>query len=151
MLTKTVADVNTQFLKMKINYILLVLFFFNLKVMNAQLSPKGKSYTAVINSTCKLMEGGGCLINTYCVLKFNKATVQVSYFVEAECTPHSREKNYNQNPSNETKTYDWVASQDTLQIIGFNDYGTFKFFDDKLIAKKKMNENFAALEFVRKK
>lgn len=121
---------------MKLIFLFTLLAFNHAKAQNAD--PAGKTYKAQTGAACKEMTGGGCMIYTYCVLKFKKDSVQVSYPVKAACTPGEREKTYEHMYDHLVKTYTWNASGETLQINGFSEYGTLIMKNARLAWNEKL-------------
>ena len=75
--------------------ITLLLISINLFSQTEQNNYSGKFYVAEISASCKKMVNGGCMIYSYCVMKFDKDSVEVSYPTKASCSPSEVEKNYN--------------------------------------------------------
>ena len=116
-------------------------------MINAQLP--GKTYEGRVKYVCKKMVDGGCAITTYCVLRFSEHAVEVHYYAQAACTPKEREAKYSHDYSNEKKTYTWSIVENVITIEGFNEYGTFKFLDNKIIGSKEDDEE-KVFEFTEK-
>jgi len=115
-------------------------------LVNTQVDPTGKTYSAKVNETCKTMSDGGCMIYTYRVLNFKKDSVIVSYRVIAECSTKSLEKGYENMHNNLTKTYKWTLKNETINIEGFDEYGTLSIANSKLIGK----DNIEFIEEIKK-
>ncbi|MFT3702025.1 MAG: hypothetical protein QM802_06635 [Agriterribacter sp.] len=128
----------------------IVLFFMLMNISNMGVKPdlKGKTFEAEVQATCKTMSDGGCMIYTYCVLKFEEDKVTVSHPVKAVCTPKEREANYAHLDNNETKQYKWfVNSKQEITIEGFADYGNLIWKNNKLIGNTEKNGKPTAIEF----
>lgn len=117
--------------------ITLVLFFINLNWASAQTNPVGKSYTALMNTTCKLFEDGGCTIETYCTISFEKKLATISYSAKASCSPEDREKFYEDAVKNNTKSYAWSRQGNMINIENFNDLENITFSENSIIGRKK--------------
>lgn len=137
-------------------YILIGLLFLQFSVYaqvlqaNNSHGPIGKTYTALVNETCKSMTGGGCMIYTYQVLNFEQDSVKVTYQAIASCSPKERENNYKDMYKNQIKKYKWSVQNDSLTIEGFDTYGKFLFRDSVLIGKDKFkNQSIEFLEQVK--
>lgn len=112
--------------------------------------PIGKTYSALVNQTCKYMTDGGCMIYIYQVLDFEQDSVKVTYQAIAYCSPKERENNYNEMYKFSFKKYKWTVQNDSLIIEGFDTYGKFLFRDSVLIGKDKFkNQNIEFLEQVK--
>jgi hypothetical protein len=96
----------------------------------------GNTYQAKIREACKEMIDGGCMLYTFCVLKFEKDSVQVSYRAKANCTPKEREKNYEHIYDNLTKIYKWTLDNDVITIDNFGDYGALTARDSNLFGTR---------------
>ncbi len=113
----------------------------------AQINLAGKSYTALIRSSCKEFKDGGCTINTYCTLTFEKEKVTVSYSTKATCTDKKREKTYEGKPE-EGILYNWTTKNEQVHIENFIDYGDLLPTEGKLVGKKEVNGLLQDLDFV---
>ena len=107
-------------------------------LVNFHFDPIGKTYSAKIGETCKVMTDGGCMIYTYQILNFKKDSVVVSYRVIADCTSKEKEKGYENMYNELTKTYKWTLKDKMIHIAGLDDYGTLTIQDLKLIGKSKI-------------
>ncbi len=105
--------------------IIFLLININLFSQTEQNNYSGKFYVAKISASCKKMVNGGCMIYSYCVMKFAKDSVEVSYPTKASCSPSEVEKKYNDN--NIIKKYKWIIKSDKLVIKGFEDLNKYSF------------------------
>lgn len=112
--------------------ILFTLFIANISAI-AQNNYAGKYYVAQISASCKEMVNGGCMVYKYCILKFDKDSVEVSSPTKAYCTPIRLEYTYN-SKNNLTKRYEWKVVSNKLMINDFEDFGKYSF--------KEQNENY---------
>ena len=129
----------------------LILFIMSLFFADNDLSHgiAGKTYMAEIHTTCKIINDGGCMIYTYCVLKFEDGKVTVSHPVKTVCTPKEREATYAHLDNNESKQYNWfVNGKQEITIEGFNDYGHLMLKDNKLIGSIEKNGKPTSIEFL---
>jgi len=115
---------------------------------NAQPDPTGKTYTGRVSEVCKKMAGGGCVIYTFCVLQFEKESVDIYYYMKAFCTPKEREKKYDESFIKDKKTYSWTLKAGKIIISGFDDYGAFEQKKDKLVGQTKKYDEVEELDFV---
>lgn len=101
----------------------------------AQTNYEGKYYVAQISASCKEMTNGGCMIYSYCILKFDKDSVEATYPIIAHCTPSEIEQSYNSNNTNSTRKYKWKVDAEKLSIIDFDDFKkySFKEYDEKYV------------------
>jgi hypothetical protein len=105
--------------------------------LTIQNDPTGKHFKALVGQSCGKMIDGGCTIYTYRILNFRSDSVEVSYQVEAYCTPNERQNNDNHTQDKLTKTYKWSVCKDSLSIHGLDDYGTLIFQNSTLIGEDK--------------
>ncbi len=122
----------------KVLRIFIFFFLLSVNVLNAQESLMGKSYTALLSTSCKEFVDGGCTIRSYCTLSFDKKVVHVSYSVEANCTPIQREKLYEDNLQNPNRTVPYSLHNKTINISAFSDFSSFRFVDNAVIVKKEI-------------
>ena len=83
------------------------------------------------------MTGGGCMIYAYRILNFKSDSVDVSYQVEAFCSPNERQNDYIHTHDNLNKTYKLNLNKDTLIIQGLDDCGTLIYQNSTLIGEEK--------------
>lgn len=95
-----------------------------------------KEYSVVVSESCKSFQDGGCLVSTYNVLKFEKDSVAVNYFTNADCDPIER-SSYCNSPSLLGKySYQIHRKKDSPNyIVRINGYqfGSLEVFPDHLI------------------
>jgi hypothetical protein len=133
-------------MKIKIISILVFAIVFTLNI-NAQTKLVGEKYTAHTGSSCKELQDGGCMIDYYCELKFEKDSVLVLNYMKASCSPPEKNSFYNNQVPQKTK-YRYNTKNNIITIKDFNVYGELKIVGKKLIGKKGMNYNeFVSLEF----
>jgi hypothetical protein len=132
--------------KIKLRF-LIILVLANFAGAYAQIALNGKTYTAQISEACKEFSDGGCMIYTYCILSFEKEKVNISYNAKASCTSKEREAFYQENAKRDKKTYSWFVINNRIHIEGFNDYGDFAYYNNKLVGKKNVNDKLENLEF----
>lgn len=97
---------------------------------------ENKEYSIVVNESCKSFQDGGCLVSTYNVLKFEKDSVAVNYFTNADCDPIERSSYYNSPGSLGKYSYQIHKKKDsTNYIVRINGYrfGSLEVFPDHLI------------------
>lgn len=121
--------------------ITILLININLFSQTAQNNYSGKFYVAEISASCKKMVNGGCMIYSYCVMTFDKDSVEVSYPTKASCSPSEVEKNYNNNNSNLIKKYKWIIRSDKLDIKGFEDLNKYSFSEKNVDFVKNLYTN----------
>ena len=109
-------------------FVLTLLFCFKL---NAQDKLVGRTYKAQVSKSCNDMVG---MDYTYCVLKFEKDSVLVTYRMRIDY-PHN-EADYNQN---NRKKYKWSIKKNIITIKNFSDYGKLIYKGNSLIGRKEMN------------
>lgn len=111
---------------LKKTIVLLTLFLCNFS-LNAQLNLTGKFHVAQISASCeKYINGGGCMIYNYCVMKFDKDSVEISYPQVANCSTKENEINY---PSNNkfAKKHKWIIKANKLIINDFKEINNYSF------------------------
>jgi hypothetical protein len=92
----------------------------------------GKTYEAEVGASCKIYAKGSCMIYEYDALTFKKDTVMVSNRQAANCTDKEKEGRYKRS-GEQSKSYKWTISNDTLTIENFNDYGKLVVKENQLI------------------
>lgn len=124
--------------------LLLMVFTVNLSFSQSNLN--GKVFSTLYSTSCKEFSDGGCIIQTYCGLKFDKKTVTVSYSTEAECTPKEKEKLYEKNTE---KIYSWSIENKIIHFNNFDGFGDLHLTDDgSLIGKKFSSDKVDNIEFI---
>jgi len=128
---------------MKMKKLTLIITFLliniNLFSQTVQNNYSGKFYVAEISASCEKMVNGGCMIYSYCVMKFDKDSVEVSYPTKASCSPSEVEKNYNN--INIIKKYKWIIRSDKLDIKGFEDLNKYSFSEKNVDFVKNLYTN----------
>ena len=107
----------------------------------------GKSFTALISTSCKEFINGGCTIQSYCTLKFSKKTVDITYFNETYCTPKSFEKLNDENAKQNKEALLWSKQNSKIFIEGLNDFGNLYLASENIIFGTK--ENYGELKELR--
>jgi hypothetical protein len=113
----------------------LLLFLILSAPILAQQNYEGKYYVAQISASCKEVTNGGCMIYSYCILKFDKDSVEATYPIIAHCTPSEIEQRYNSKNTNISRKYKWKVDAENLSIIDFDDFKkySFKEYDEKYV------------------
>jgi hypothetical protein len=93
----------------------------------------GKSYTALISTSCEEFINGGCTIQSYCTLKFSKKTVDITYFNERFCSPKDFEKLYEENTKQNKEALLWSKQNSKIIIEGFNDFGNLYLANENIM------------------
>lgn len=125
--------------------LLIVILNFNRSF--AQVDLNERTYKALVSTTCKEMIDGGCTIKTYCIMSFKDNIANISYYVEAYCTPKEKEKFYEENIKKYKKSEFWSEKNHIITIKNFNDYGNFIYTESTLIGKKEVNGKLENLVF----
>jgi hypothetical protein len=107
----------------------------------------GKTYSALVSTTCKTMPEGGCTLYTFCIMQFKAGAVQVYYSATASCTDKQKEAGYTHNNKQDHTNYKWHMNKQTIIIEGFDEFAPFTFNGSLLTGTKKMNAKTEPIEF----
>ncbi|MDR3286867.1 MAG: hypothetical protein LBT27_05450 [Prevotellaceae bacterium] len=94
----------------------------------------GKTYQAKISESCAKTLDGGYTTYTYCILKFEKNNVRISYKTKTSRT-------YEEKDKGKEEIRKWTVQNNRIIIQDFDDYGTFKIQDAMLVGEKMQNNN----------
>jgi hypothetical protein len=129
--------------------IILFLIVFQSNFAFSQTELIGKSYTALISTSCKEFINGGCTIKNYCTLKFEKSTVDISYFAEAYCTPKDVENLYEENAKQNKNALPWTQQNSKIVIENFNDFGNLYLAKKNILfGTKEVDGKLEELKFI---
>lgn len=129
------------------NNVFIALLLFTNFIMKGQ-NIRGKSFVAQTAVSCiEFSDGGGCSIYQYCYLQFEKEYVDVFFKSVWYCSTKEKESAYN-NSNPEVHRYKWKKKRKTIIIKDFNDYGSLKIEEGKLVGTKERNyKEFVPIEF----
>jgi hypothetical protein len=113
--------------------------------INAQ-TIASRRYKASVSYICKKMEGGGCVIRTYCIVAFQKDSAIVSHITIVGCSPKERAAKRNCTDSTQ-KTYSWSMHDKIIDIHGLDEYGQFVMKEKELIVSRKVNNTIENIVF----
>lgn len=98
---------------------------------------ENKEYSVLVSEACKSYQDGGCLISTFHVLKFEKDSVDVSYYTKADCDFVEKSSSSYDNAGSIAKYSYQIhkkknSSNYIVRIHGYR-FGSLEVFPDHLI------------------
>jgi hypothetical protein len=121
----------------KVFIVVVLAFSFTVK---SQKNVIGKTYSAKTGTTCKeFSDGGGCLIDTYCYLTFEKDSVVIIYKQISYCSPKIKDT-FCTKDNNIFRRYKYIFYRDGIKIKDFDIYGKLILKGKKMIGKYEFKE-----------
>lgn len=103
-------------------YVFIILSTFNIYLLNAQDKFSGKYYLATVMKE----KATPCFDIQYCLLKFLKDSVEVSFPIKTYCINNEQNKDITFNEQI-SKIYKWNLVNNELQIPEFKDFSSYNF------------------------
>ena len=121
---------------MKFILIVITLLFVSVSGIAQTNILEDKEYSMVVSESCKSFNDGGCLVTTYNILKFEKDSVSVKAYTNADCDITERNAFYNNSTPLGKYSYQMHKKKGSstyfIRINGYS-FGLLEVFPDYLI------------------